>query len=150
MIFDGLSVEPERSDALRLALPFEDRQKSRLRATLDDGRVIGIKLPRGTLLRHGQCLSASADDALLCIEAAPEPVSTVRSGQPLQLARAAYHLGNRHVWVQLGDSWLRYLTDPVLDQMLAQLGFEVVHDTAPFEPEAGAYAAHGHPHEHHA
>ena len=75
--------------------------------------------------------------------AGPEAVSTVNADDPKALARAAYHLGNRHVAVQVGDGWLRYLADHVLDDMLRGLGLEPKSERAPFEPESGAY---GHAH----
>jgi urease accessory protein len=78
------------------------------------------------------------------IVAAREVVSVVTSNDPLQLARAAYHLGNRHVSVQIGPGWLRYQHDHVLDDMVRGLGLPVRQDTLPFEPEAGAYAGHSH------
>jgi urease accessory protein len=152
-IFDQLGEEPEATlperARLSVALPFADRQRSRLRVALSAGGAAGIKLPRGTLLRDGQWLCSSTTDRWLQVQAAPEPVSVVHSDDPGQLARAAYHLGNRHVWVQIGAGWLRYLSDPVLDQMLMHLGFEVTRAEAPFEPEAGAYSAeHAHVHTH--
>jgi hypothetical protein len=76
------------------------------------------------------------------IVAAPERVSTVRSRDLRELARAAYHLGNRHVALEVGDGWVRSLTDHVLDAMVEQLGLPVAHEVEPFEPEAGAYAGH--------
>ena len=152
-IFDQLSAAPAATvpaeHCCSVALPFAERQRSRLRVALAAGGAAGIKLPRGTLLRDGQWLRSSEADRWLKVQAASEAVSVVRSDDPEQLARAAYHLGNRHVWVQIGAGWLRYLTDPVLDQMLAQLGFRVTRSEAPFEPEAGAYSgehapAHAH------
>jgi len=82
--------------------------------------------------------------------AAPERVSTVRCADPLLLARAAYHLGNRHVPLQIEAGFLRYQHDHVLDEMVRGLGLEVLIEQAPFEPEAGAYqsAPHGHAHDH--
>ena len=151
-LFDELIEAPGAAPSFTLALPFSDRQRSRLRIVMEGGAAAGITLPRGTLLRDGQCLRASADGSLLRVTAAPEPVSEVRAEEAEALARAAYHLGNRHVWVQLGAGWLRYLQDPVLDRMLQQLGYVVHEQQAPFEPEAGAYAAegghHGHDHAH--
>ena len=83
------------------------------------------------------------------IEAASEDVSTVHHEDPVMLARAAYHLGNRHVPLQVGDGWLRYQHDHVLDDMVRGLGLAVKTETAPFEPEAGAYGGgHGHSHSH--
>jgi len=129
-----------------LTLPFERRQKSRQRVTLDSGREAGIMLAPGTCLRDGDVLRADSGE-LVRVRAAVEAVSTARTGDPLRLARACYHLGNRHVPVQVGPGWARYLCDHVLDDMLRQLGLSVGVDQAPFEPEGGAYAGR-HPHEH--
>jgi len=131
-----------------LTLPFEQRQKSRLRTRLDSGEEIGLFLPRGTVLRQGDRLR-TADGRVIEVRAAPETVSTARTDEPLRLARAAYHLGNRHVALQLGPGWLRYLHDHVLDGMVRELGLDVIGEQAPFEPEAGAYGGghhHGHNH----
>ena len=131
-----------------LTLPFEQRQKSRLRTRLDNGEEVGLFLPRGTVLRHGDRLRA-ANGRVVEVRAAPETVSTARTDDPLRLARAAYHLGNRHVALQLGPGWLRYLHDHVLDGMVRELGLEVIYEQAPFEPEAGAYGGgHHHGHDH--
>lgn len=129
----------------RLVLPFELRSRSRFRARLSSGEDIGVLLARGQVLRGGDLLRAS-DGRVIEIAAAPESVSTVRSTDGRALARAAYHLGNRHVALQLGDGWLRYLHDHVLDQMLAGLGLKVHPEQAPFEPEIGAYASAAHSH----
>lgn len=131
--------------ATTLTLPFELRQKSRLRARLDSGEEVGLFLPRGTVLRHGDLLRA-ASGLIVRIEAAPETVSTARTDDPLRLARACYHMGNRHLPLQIGAGWLRYRHDPVLDKMVRELGLTVVCEQAPFEPEAGAYAGHRHSH----
>jgi len=132
-----------------LTLPFELRQKSRLRATLDNGAEAGLYLERGTLLRHGDLLRADSGE-IIEVRAAIEDMSTAHATDPLLLARACYHLGNRHVPLQVGDGWLRYLHDHVLDDMLLHMGLDVTFERAPFEPEAGAYAgqAHGHGHSH--
>ena len=131
-----------------LTLPFEQRQKSRLRTRLDSGEEVGLFLPRGTVLRHGDRLRAT-DGRVTEVRAAPETVSTARVNDPLLLARAAYHLGNRHVALQIGPGWLRYLHDHVLDGMVRELGLEVTCEQAPFEPEAGAYGGgHHHGHDH--
>ncbi len=130
-------------------LPFEKRQKTRLRVTLDQsGEEVGLVLPRGSVLRDGDLLRAQ-DTSVIQIIAEPEAVSTVASDDAGQLARAAYHLGNRHVWVQIGDGWIRYLTDHVLDDMLTAMGYQVAHEREPFEPEGGAYqGGHSHHHSH--
>jgi urease accessory protein len=129
-----------------LTLPFELRQRSRLRACLDNGEEAGLYLERGTILRNGDRLQAE-DGLVVEVRAAPEPVSTVSCSDPSAMARACYHLGNRHVALQIGDAWIRYLHDHVLDDMVRRLGLEVTLEQAPFEPEAGAY--HGAHHHHH-
>ncbi len=129
-----------------LTLPFELRQRSRLVARTDGGREVLLQLPRGNVLRHGTRLRAS-DGSVLEVRAAAESLSVVESEQPLALLRAAYHLGNRHVALQLDEHGLRYLQDHVLDAMLEGLGLSPRALKAPFEPEHGAYgagAAHGH------
>lgn len=128
-----------------LTLPFELRQKSRFKAALDDGRAVGLFLPRGGTLRDGDCLAAE-DGTMVRVQAAPEAVSTARAVSSKALAEAVYHLGNRHVGLQIGDGWLRYARDHVLDDMVAALGLTVCHELAPFEPLGGAYAAHQHSH----
>ncbi|KAB2930420.1 MAG: urease accessory protein UreE [Candidatus Contendobacter sp.] len=131
-----------------LTLPFDLRQKSRLRTRLDSGEEVGLFLPRGTVLRHGDRLR-TADGRVIEVRAAPETVSTARTDEPLLLARAAYHLGNRHVALEIGPGWLRYLHDHVLDGMARELGLTVIDEQAPFEPEAGAYGGgHHHGHDH--
>jgi urease accessory protein len=131
-----------------LTLPFDLRQKSRLRTRLDSGEDVGLFLPRGTVLRHGDRLRATGG-LVVEVRAAPEAVSTARTDDPLLLTRAAYHLGNRHVALQLGSGWLRYLHDHVLDGMVRELGLTVIGEQASFEPEAGAFGGGDRPgHEH--
>ena len=128
-------------------LPFAERSRSRLRALLDNGEEAGLFLERGSILRHGDLLLAD-DGRVVQVEAAPETVSTVRTDDGLMLARASYHLGNRHVALQIGPGWLRYCHDHVLDDMLRGFGLEVQVEHAPFEPEGGAYVAASHAHAH--
>ena len=133
----------ERTADDSLTLPFELRQRSRLRARLDGGGDVALVLPRGTILRHGDRLRGD-DGRVIEVCAAREAVSTVRTRDRVELARASYHLGNRHVPIQIGDGWVRYLHDHVLDRMVQGLGLAVAVESAPFEPEAGAYGrAHG-------
>jgi len=136
----------------KLVLPFGERSKSRLRATLDNGEEAGLFLERGSVLRHGDLLLAD-DGRVVEVQAAPETVSTVHTDDGLMLARASYHLGNRHVALQIGTGWLRYQHDHVLDDMLRGFGLDIVIEELPFEPEGGAYVAasnhthaHAHPH----
>jgi urease accessory protein len=131
-------------DAL-LVLPFELRQKSRLRTTVVDGEEIGLFLERGTVLRDGDCLMAD-DGRVVRVVAAAEDLMEARCADSDALARAAYHLGNRHAPVQIGEGWLRFGTDSVLAGMLRGLGAAVTAVRAPFAPEAGAYAAGHHAH----
>jgi len=132
----------------RLVLPFELRQKSRLLARLDTGEEVGLMLERGTLLRGGDLLLAE-DGRVIEVVAAPEQVSVVTADDAWGLARAAYHLGNRHVSLQVAGHTLRYLHDHVLDDMVRGLGFRVAIEQLPFEPEAGAYAHAGAGNAHH-
>jgi urease accessory protein len=132
-----------------LTLPFELRQKSRLVAALGSGRQIALMLPRGRVLRSGALLRAS-DGSVIEVRAADEGLSVVRSDDPSELARAAYHLGNRHVALQITADTLSYLHDHVLDDMLRGLGLEPSFVERTFEPEAGAYGRHGHAHHGHA
>lgn len=128
-----------------LVLPFELRQKSRLRTTVRGSEEIGLFLDRGTVLRDGDCLQ-SDDGRIVRVVAADESLLEVRCADARALARAAYHLGNRHTPAQVGDAWLRIAADDVLAAMLRGLGTTVTPLTAPFEPEAGAYAAGHHAH----
>ena len=131
----------------QLKLPFDARQKSRLRAKLASGEEVALLLPRGELLRGGDFVQAS-DGRVIEVVAEPEALLHVTCGSPAGLARAAYHLGNRHVPVQVGEGYLRLAADHVLEAMLNRLGATVTSIRAPFEPEAGAYASGGHHHHH--
>ncbi len=128
----------------QLVLDFEARTKSRLRTQLASGEEVGLFLPRGTILRGGDKLE-SKDGRVIEIVSAPEALLEARCTSAFELARAAYHLGNRHVAVQVCEGALRIQQDHVLEHMLEGLGAQLSHIEAPFEPEAGAYA-HGHHH----
>lgn len=133
----------QRATPLVLTLPYEMRQKTRFKVRLDDGTEVGLFLSRGQILRSGDFLRAE-DGQIIRVEAADEKVSTVRHEDMYEIARCAYHLGNRHVALQIGRGWLRYQTDHVLDDMMVGLGLEVISEMAPFEPEGGAYGGHSH------
>jgi urease accessory protein len=140
-----LAADPRAAQA-QLQLPFDLRQKSRLRTKLTDGEDAWLLLPRGDILRGGDKLLAS-DGRIVEVIAQPEDVLHVACADATALARAAYHLGNRHVPVQVGDGFLRIAADHVLAEMLKGLGATLTPMHAPFEPEAGAYgAAGGHHH----
>ncbi|XSG86574.1 MAG: urease accessory protein UreE [Methylohalobius sp. ZOD2] len=128
-----------------ITLSYQMRQKSRLLVRTEGGFEAGIFLPRGTVLRDGDLLAAE-DGRTIRIRAALEPVSVARSGDPWLFARACYHLGNRHVALQIGAGELRYLADHVLDDMVRGLGVPVELMRLNFEPEGGAYPTHPHAH----
>jgi urease accessory protein len=130
-----------------LVLPFDGRQKSRLRTTTVSGEDVIVLLPRGGVLRDGDRLIAD-DGRVVRVDAAPEEVSRVESDDPLLLARAAYHLGNRHIPLQIEQRALSYLHDHVLDHMVETLGLSVTVERTRFEPEVGAYGGSGHGHRH--
>jgi urease accessory protein len=132
---------PPHTD-LTVTLRLDQRLRSRLKVVLDDGREAGILLPRGSTLRDGDGL-ASEDGLLVRVCAAPERLSRAEVADPLTLARACYHLGNRHVALQIEPGRLSYLHDPVLDDLVRGLGLEVQVKDGPFEPESGAYGGHG-------
>ena len=127
----------------RLELPFELRQKTRQRATLASGEEVALELPRGQVLRGGDWVVAS-DGRVIEVVAAVERILHIECDTPQALARAAYHLGNRHVPVQVGEGWLRIADDHVLKRMLEGLGARITAMESAFEPEAGAYGAHHH------
>ena len=124
-----------------LTLPFEVRQKSRFKTTLDSGRELVVRLPRGSHVHDGTLLGTS-EGLVIQVRAAAETLSVAESTDPLLLARAAYHLGNRHVPLQVELGRLSYLHDHVLDDMVRRLGLHLVVRQGPFEPEPGAYGGH--------
>lgn len=126
-----------------LKLPFESRQKSRLHTRLVSGEEVGLMLPRGEILRGGDLVTAS-DGRVIEVVAEQEKLLHIETKD---LAKVAYHLGNRHVPVQVGEGFLRIAEDHVLEEMVQKLGAKVSRVEAPFEPEAGAYAGGHHQHD---
>jgi urease accessory protein len=124
--------------AEQLALPFELRQKRWLRTQLVSGEEVSLRLPRGALLCGGDLLAAS-DGRVIEVIAVPENVVHVECATPDELARVAYHLGNRHVPVEIGAGFLRLQENRVLEDMVRGLGAQLTRIEAPFEPEVGAY-----------
>jgi len=137
-----------------VSLDWDVRQKSRFDAVDSQGRRLGVFLPRGTVVRGGDVL-LTQDGSLLRVIAAPQPVLRItpcaEHGSPFDLTRAAYHLGNRHVPIELRPDQLKIEPDHVLADMLRAMHLTVVEALEPFEPEGGAYGehGHGHPHDHH-
>ncbi len=142
--------------AATVELDWDVRCKSRFDATDSSGRLLGVFLPRGSAVRGGDVLVAE-DGSFIAVKAAPQPVLVVRHcaehGSPLDLLRAAYHLGNRHVQLELKPDHLKLEPDHVLAEMLRQQHLIVSEASEAFEPEAGAYAEQGghgpHDHQHH-
>ena len=138
-------------ETLRLLLTADQRTSLRGHRVSACGRDLVLQLPRGAALQPGEGLSTASGDRLVRVEAAPEALLLVRSPDPLALLQAAYHLGNRHVAMELHPGELRILEDSVLADLLRQRGLAVERVEAPFEPEAGAYAgghSHGSGHSH--
>ena len=128
----------------QLCLPFELRQKSRLRTQLVSGEDAWLMLPRGDILRGGDTLQGT-DGRVIEVVAADEDVLHITCANTHELTKAAYHLGNRHVPVEVGDGYLRIAADHVLEDMLKGLGATMAPLCASFEPEGGAYGG-GHQH----
>jgi urease accessory protein len=143
-----------------VTLDWDTRQKSRFDFTDSSGRHVGVFLPRGTVVRGGDVLVAE-DGSFIRVVAADQPVLMVTAcqahGSAFDLTRAAYHLGNRHVAIELKPDHLKIEPDHVLAQMLRSMHLDVTETNAPFEPEGGAYGStgqhhghgHTHSHEHH-
>lgn len=146
MLYLTRRVETPAQTTASVTLPVDMRVKSRIKVTLNDGRQAGLLLPRGLLLRDGDILSNENGDEFIKVIAADEAVSVVRCADPFMLAKACWHLGNRHVPLQIMPGELRYHHDHVLDDMLCQFGLDVDFAHLPFEPEAGAYASKSHAH----
>lgn len=137
--------------AATVVLDWDTRQKSRFDTEDSQGRHLGVFLPRGTAVRGGDVLVAE-DGSLVKVIATPQPVLVVRTcaehGSPVDLLRAAYHLGNRHVQLEVKPDHLHLEPDHVLADMLRHMHLIVTEELAPFEPERGAYSAQGHGHGH--
>ena len=131
--------------AAAVVLDWDTRQKSRFDTEDSQGRTLGVFLPRGSTVRGGDVLVAE-DGSLIKVIAQPQAVMRItpcaEHGSPSDLVRAAYHLGNRHVQIELTPEHLQIEPDHVLAEMLKMMHLDVVELLAPFEPEGGAYSAH--------
>ena len=130
-----------------LTLAYDLRQKARLKTKSDKGEEVGLMLPRGLILRGGDCLRTE-EGVIAKVIAAPEELSIARTKDKLVLAKACYHLGNRHMPLQIEEECLIYQKDHVLDEMVENLGLVISHEMRAFEPESGAYSSHSHEHSH--
>lgn len=142
--YQRLEPIPTLFPELTVELSAEERTRSRYRTQCKDGQPVQLALPRGTVLRDGDLLRGD-HGVLLQIRAKAESVLIVTAEDPIALLRAAYHLGNRHVPLEIGADYLRLEPDPVLAAMLRQMHLYVAEEEAPFQPEAGAYHSHSMP-----
>jgi urease accessory protein len=129
-----------------VTLPFDLRCRTRLRALLSTGQDAAIVLPRGGMIRGGSILHSSDGKYAVTVMAADEELLEVQADDAFGLLRAAYHLGNRHVQLQVLPSALRLPYDYVLADMVVRMGAKAAKIHAPFDPEPGAYSAGGHHH----
>jgi urease accessory protein len=136
--------EPVAEPYGELLLPFDLRIRSRLRTQLVSGEEAVLRTERGSVLRAGECLKTE-DGRVVRVAAAVEKLMHIVCADRFELTRAAYHLGNRHVPVEIGEGYLRIAADHVLGDMLTGLGAKIEEIEAPFEPESGAYGG-GHAH----
>ena len=156
-------ARPLLKRASTVTLDWDTRQKSRFDATDSSGRALGVFLPRGTVVRGGDVLVAE-DGSLIVVLAAPQKVLRIVASNPsvaaFDLMRAAYHLGNRHIPIELHADHLKIEPDHVLADLMRQMGMGVAEVMEAFEPEGGAYGdsalmshdhgqGHGHSHGHH-
>lgn len=142
-IYERLGTQSNCPADTRIILTHEQRDRGRLRVFSPDGEEVRIFLERGSPLLVGETLRAQCGRYVL-IEGAIEAVAAARCDDWSTFARACYHLGNRHVKVQVGERVLRILPDHVLEAMLQQLGLSVEHALHVFVPESGAYSQGGH------
>jgi urease accessory protein len=145
LVLDAADV---RAPTDSLTLVFELRRRARLRARLDGGQEVGLLLDRGLSLKHGQRLATRDGSLVVEVRARAELLSTVSTTDPHLLARVAYHLGNRHVPLQIEPGQVSYQHDHVLDGLVHELGLHAHTVERPFEPEAGGYSSGGHRHDH--
>ena len=124
---------------LRIYLTAAERLKSQQRIEIPEAEAIYLRLPRGEILLDGDRLLAETGEIILEVRAKEETVMTVKPTNQVDLLKAAYHLGNRHVPLEIKPDYLRLAPDPVLKSMLEQLGLTVIIEIAPFYPAMGAY-----------
>lgn len=138
-------ILPDSTDNINvdftLYLMAEQRNKTRQRLEIE-GEIVFLDLPRGKVLKEGDLLQSANEAITVRVAAKPEPVITATAKNELDLLKAAYHLGNRHVALEIASSYLRLAPDSVLQAMLVGLGLEVKEEIVPFFPETGAYKDH--------
>jgi urease accessory protein len=130
-----------------VTLDYDTRQKARIKTTTTQGLQIGIFVDRGNPLRVGEILHTECG-LFLDIKGADEPVITASTQDWLAFSKVCYHLGNRHTKIQIGERWLRFKTDHVLQELAQNYGLRIDNTPAVFEPESGAYGKGAHSHSH--
>ncbi len=144
-----LGTQHDEAPDATITLSYEERVKGRLLTRDSKDREVGLFLERGKTLRDGDLLQAENGE-FLRVCAKTEQLSEASCDDWLLFARGVYHLGNRHVPVDIQSKVLRIQPDAILEEMLAGLGLAVSSVEAPFNPESGAYSKGGHAHHHHA
>ena len=144
-IYERLGMHCHQAVGETVVLNHEQRSKGRLRMFSQSGEELGLFLERGQTLQVGEYLKSTCGK-IIRIEGAAETVAHASCDDWKTFSRACYHLGNRHVKIQLGERWLRFCPDHVLEEMVHLLGLVVTHEEAVFDPESGAYkqVVHGH------
>ncbi len=130
-----------------ITLDQDTRKKARIKTETDAGHSIGIFVKRGHPLRIGEVLKTECGQ-LIEVKGQDEPVATARASDWLTFSKVCYHLGNRHTSMQIGELWLRFKPDHVLEELAENYGLVIDHTPAVFEPENGAYGGHSHSHSH--
>ena len=130
-----------------ITLDQDTRKKARIKGKTDSGSDIGIFMERGHPLLVGEVLKTECGQ-LIEVKGEAEPVSTAIATDWLTFAKVCYHLGNRHTVLQVGELWVRYKPDHVLDELCEKYGLTIDKSPATFEPENGAYSGKGHGHSH--
>ncbi|MBL1211219.1 urease accessory protein UreE [Geminocystis sp. GBBB08] len=139
-----INLQTVNKPNLTIFLTAEDRSKVKHTIEIkepnsEDIKLIKLNLERGLTLNDGDVLTNDDNNYFVQIQAKLEPVITVKSDSKLTLLKAAYHLGNRHVILEVNENYLRFSPDHVLESMLIKLGLNIYEELAPFFPEFGAY-----------
>ena len=146
-VYQRLDGAPKQDADHRLLLTHDERCRARLKTKTIEGLAVGVFLAHGQPLLVGEYLVSECGQTLR-VDGAAEPIVSATCDDPLLFARACYHLGNRHVKIQIAERILRITPDSVLEDMLVMLGLNVHKEHAVFIPESGAYHGKGHTHEH--
>ena len=123
-------------------LTSSERQRTQQRIVLENAQSLYLRLPRGKIIQDGDILQSENGEITLKILAKSEPIITVKASNQLTLIKAAYHLGNRHIPLEITNDYLRFSPDKILEEMLITMGLNLITENATFFPEVGAYHKH--------